>query len=137
MSDPNDPNASGWAAPGGPGGAPPPPPSPPGAPPPPAEQPFASGAGYVQQGYGYGVGPTETKTHGLAVAALVCGIVGVLFANVILGPLALIFGIVSLSKIGGSNGALKGRGMAITGVVLGPIDLIVGIIVLNSVVNNN
>ncbi|MEJ7844147.1 MAG: DUF4190 domain-containing protein [Acidimicrobiales bacterium] len=99
---------------------------------PPPPPPGNSGDGYQQQGYGYGYGPPVQKNHGLAVAALVCGLVGILLANLILGPLALIFGLVSLSKISSSNGALKGRGMAITGVVLGPIDFVIGIIAFQS-----
>lgn len=99
---------------------------------PPPPPPGDAGQGYPQQGYGYGYGPPVPRNHGLAVAALVCGLVGILLANLILGPLALIFGLVSISKINASGGALKGRGMAITGVVLGPIDFIIGVIAFQS-----
>lgn len=103
-----------------------PPPPPPGDP----------GYGYQQQGYGYGYGPPVQKTNGLAVAALVCGIVGFVIFGIILGALALIFGLVALNQINKSGGAQKGRGMAIAGVVLGPLDLIAAIIVTSIVFGN-
>ena len=90
---------------------PPPPPDPEGQP----TQPY---------GYGYGYGPGPQKTNGLAIAALVCGLVGLLFFPPILGPLALIFGLVALNQINKSGGTQKGKGMAIAGVVLGPIAII-------------
>lgn len=66
----------------------------------------------------------EEKTHGLAIASLVCGIVGfVLMGFVVLGVLAIIFGAISLKKIRRSGGFLTGRGMAIAGLVLGIVAL--------------
>jgi hypothetical protein len=60
------------------------------------------------------------RSNGLAIAGMVCGIVGLVLFNVILGPLALIFGSVGLSKA--RDGAAH-RGMAIAAIVLGIIDL--------------
>jgi len=63
----------------------------------------------------------EGKTHGLAIASLVLGIVGFFFAGFVLGILAIIFGAISLKKIKRSGGFLNGKGMAIAGLVLGII----------------
>jgi hypothetical protein len=82
-------------------------------------------------GYGYVPGGQPRKTPGLAVAALVCGLVGILIANFILGPLALIFGAVSLRQINASPATLKGRGLAIAGIVLCFVDIAVFVVVLS------
>ncbi|MHC4694845.1 MAG: DUF4190 domain-containing protein [Planctomycetota bacterium] len=56
------------------------------------------------------------KTSGLAIAALVCGILSV-FTCLLTAIPAIILGIVSLVKISNSAGRLKGTGMAIAGIV--------------------
>jgi Domain of unknown function (DUF4190) len=105
-------------------------------PPPPDGGPFALDAGFqqpgYQQGYGYGVGPVQVKTNGLAVAALVCGIVGLIIFSIVLGPLAVIFGIRGRRQIDASGGAQKGRGMATAGIVLGIVAVVLWIIVVSS-----
>ncbi|NYJ06605.1 DUF4190 domain-containing protein [Petropleomorpha daqingensis] len=65
---------------------------------------------------------TTQQGNGLAIAGLVCGIVGLLFFNVILGPLAIIFGGIGWSK---ANKGARHRGMAIAAVVLGILDLVI------------
>jgi hypothetical protein len=72
--------------------------------------------------------PARTRgNNGLAIAGLVCGIVGTLFLNYILGPLAIIFGGVGLSR---ANRGAGHRGMAIAAVILGIVDLIIfGVVV--------
>jgi hypothetical protein len=62
----------------------------------------------------------HTKTNGLAIAAMVLGIVWIYWLGSLL---AVIFGHVALSQIGKSGGAQTGRGMAIAGVVLGYVGL--------------
>ena len=57
-------------------------------------------------------------TSGLPVAALVLGI-AVLCTGIIGGILAVIFGNLALARIDESQGAQKGRGLAIAGIVLG------------------
>jgi uncharacterized protein DUF4190 len=70
-----------------------------------------------------GGAPQGTQnSNGLAIAGLVCGLVGLLFLPIVLGPLALIFGGVGLSK---ANRGAGHKGMAIAAVVLGIIDLII------------
>ncbi|RZU45548.1 uncharacterized protein DUF4190 [Streptomyces sp. BK022] len=72
----------------------------------------------------YGGQPTArsgSRANGLAIAGLVCGIVGFFFLNVVLGPLAIILGMVATRQ----PGARGGRGMAKAAVVLGIVDLVV------------
>jgi prepilin-type processing-associated H-X9-DG protein len=57
------------------------------------------------------------KTSGLAVAALILGILAFFTCGLTIIP-ALICGIIALVKISGSQGGLKGTGMAITGIAL-------------------
>ena len=83
--------------------------------------PSANWANYPPTTYGY--------KNGLATAALVTGIVGAsLFflpwIAIILGILALVFGIVALYKI--KRGTSDAKGRAVTGVVLGPVAIILG-----------
>lgn len=59
---------------------------------------------------------TPRSTNGLAIAALVLGIVWVYWIGSIL---ALIFGYVAKGQIDASGGTQGGRGMAIAGIVLG------------------
>lgn len=70
--------------------------------------------------------PTTPKTCGLATASMVMGILSVFCVTwPICGPLAIIFGIIALVKISGSNGQLKGNGRAITGLVIPVVFIIV------------
>ena len=59
----------------------------------------------------------EPKTCGLAIAALVMGILS-LFCSLFMAIPAIICGIIALVKIGKSNGQLKGNGFAIAGIVV-------------------
>lgn len=84
---------------------------------------------------GYGGYPQPAKSsNGMAIAGLVCGIVGLLILAVVLGPLAIIFGGVGLSR---SNKGASGKGMAIAGIVLGIVDLVLWIILITVRSNNN
>ena len=65
---------------------------------------------------------TGTRSNGLAIAGLVCGLVGVILFNFILGPLAIIFGGIGWSK---ANHGARHRGIAIAAVVFGIVDLII------------
>ena len=53
--------------------------------------------------------PGDSPTSGFAVASLVCGIVGLLFAGIILGALAIVFGAIALKRI--KTYGQRGRGM--------------------------
>lgn len=67
------------------------------------------------------------RTSGMAIASLVCGILGLVTCCAIApSALAVVFGGLSLSAI--RRGEAGGRGLAITGVVLGVIGLLVGVL---------
>jgi Domain of unknown function (DUF4190) len=77
--------------------------------------------------------PQRQGNNGLAIAGLVCGLVGLLLFWFVLGPLAIIFGGVGLSRAKRGAGH---RGMAIAAIVLGVIDIVVYSIVLVAVVKH-
>ena len=64
---------------------------------------------------------TPPQTSGLAIASLVCSIVGVSLVAVILGHIAL-------GKIRRSNGAVDGKGLALAGTIVGYVGLFLFII---------
>ena len=68
-----------------------------------------------------------TKTSGMAIASLVCGILALCIA--VPGLLGVIFGILALRQINRSGGAIGGTGLAIGGLVTSAIGvLIVGLV---------
>ncbi|MFB4419779.1 DUF4190 domain-containing protein [Streptomyces sp. QL37] len=68
----------------------------------------------------------RSGTNGLAVASLVCGIVGLVFFSVILGPVAIVLGAFGLRQVPAKGGA----GMAKAGLVLGIIDVILFVVLM-------
>jgi len=56
-----------------------------------------------------------SKTSRLAIAALVCGLLGFLVLPALAG---LLLGVMALIKISKSQGVLRGQGLAIVGIVL-------------------
>ena len=79
------------------------------------------------------IGVPEDKPSGLAITALVLGIVGVvcfLFPglNFALGIAALIIGIIEFKKISAGTSSPKGRGMALAGIILGSVAIFAAII---------
>lgn len=129
MSDlpPPPPPSGGYTPPPPPdGGSTPPPPPPPsggGLPPPPPS------GGYVPPAVGYtpaGAGYAGVRTDGLAIGALICGILSLvcfwpLCLGVLLGPAAAIMGFISRQRIAASAGTVGGNGIALAGLVLGVI----------------
>lgn len=73
------------------------------------------------------------KTEGLGLAGFITGFVGLFIASIPLGIIAIIFGIISLSKIRRDPHRFKGRGFAITSFILGIIDVVAMLILLGSV----
>jgi Domain of unknown function (DUF4190) len=63
----------------------------------------------------------------MAIAALVCGIVGLFIFEVILGVLAIIFGGIGVSR---ANRGAGRRGLAWAGVILGAIDVVLFVVIL-------
>ena len=86
----------------------------------------------MTQGYTAQPGTTNRGGNGLAIAALVCGLVGLLAFPIILGPLALVFGLIALNKAKQGAG---NRGMAIAGIVLGVIDIALFVILVVAATN--
>lgn len=85
---------------------------------------------YPPAHYGY----APTKTDGMAIASLVCGICCIFYVvAIILGPLAIAFGAIALRRIK-ANPMLGGRGMAIAGIVIGSIFLAIALVVILSAV---
>ena len=120
--------------------APTPPPGgpPPGATPPPGPPPgpYQAGPAYPPAGYqpgayqpagyqpGYAGAPMAAPaSNGMAVAALVFGILTYVCLGPIAAILAIIFGFVGLSKSRETN---VGRGMSIAGIALGGVGLVLG-----------
>jgi hypothetical protein len=82
--------------------------------------------------------PQQQRTNGLAVAALVLGIIGVVIAPFgIPQILALIFGLVALGQIRRSSGTLGGRGLAIAGVSLGAVGIAIFVIWIIATIASN
>ena len=68
------------------------------------------------------------RTDARAVAALVCGVLGLLILPLVFGAVAVILGRRSRQEISEQPLALKGLGLATAGVVLGAIDVVVFVI---------
>lgn len=121
--------------PNGPGYATPPPAAHYGYPAPPA-QPYGGYPGYGA----YGMGPAAwgpAPNNGLGTAAMVIGIISVVGfclygVNIILGILALVFGIIGLGRA--KRGEATNRGMALAGVILGSVGIAVGSVILGLII---
>ncbi|WP_424570155.1 DUF4190 domain-containing protein [Streptomyces sp. CH-036] len=121
--------------PNGPGHAGPPPAAHYGYPAPPA-QPYGGYPGYGA----YRAGPAAwgpAPNNGLGTAAMVIGIISVVGfclygLNIILGILALIFGIIGLGRA--KRGEATNRGMALAGVILGSVGIVVGAALLGVII---
>ena len=87
--------------------------------------PQATGAGGWTQtpdGRWVQAGPSSS---GKATAALVLGILGLVFCPLVCSVLALVFGYQSRNEIDGSGGRISGRGSATAGIVLGWIGVVI------------
>jgi hypothetical protein len=90
-------------------------------------QPYAS-----PQPFAYSAPPSGTGKQGLAVTALVLGIVGLVTGwipvwGVIVGVFAILFGVIALAK-------KQSKGMAISGLVMGVVSIVMSAIVLAFVI---
>lgn len=91
----------------------------------------------AQQGYPPAHGQPPAQSNGLATAALVLGIVGLLlfwtvWGGLILGALAIVFGATGVQK--GKQGA-PNQGLAVAGLVLGIITVVGSLLFLAFVVS--
>ena len=81
-------------------------------------------SGPAQQGYpvgpgGYYPGAMPMPTNGLAIASLVCGIIGGCVCLVWIP--AIIMGVIALDQIKATGDRQPGKGMAIAGIALGAV----------------
>ena len=90
---------------------------------PPQQQPSGPGGWHqTPDGRWVQTGPTSS---GKATAALVLGILGLVFCPLICSVLALVFGYQARNEIDGSGGRISGRGNATAGIVLGWIGVVI------------
>ncbi|MFF7445792.1 MULTISPECIES: DUF4190 domain-containing protein [unclassified Streptomyces] len=81
---------------------------------------------------GSSAAPAGSRTNGLAIASLCCGVIGLFIMNIILGPLAIVFGAVARRQA-----AVKaGGGMAKAGIILGIVDIVLWVVLLIVAANN-
>lgn len=76
----------------------------------------------------YQQGPPPKRGKGMAIAALVLGILALLFSwtvigGIFFGLIAVVLGLIASSKA--KKGRAGGRGMAITGIVLGVVSIVI------------
>ncbi|MFD7137126.1 DUF4190 domain-containing protein [Streptomyces sp. NPDC059894] len=83
--------------------------------------------------YGSPSAASTSRTNGLAIASLCCGIIGLFLLNIVLGPLAIVFGAVALRQAAAGNGA----GMAKAGIVLGVVDVVLWVTFLAVAAGNS
>ncbi|MCT4545187.1 MAG: DUF4190 domain-containing protein [Vallitalea sp.] len=81
----------------------------------------------------------EVKHKGLAIAAMVCGIVGIVmfcipYLSITLAILAIVFGAIMVSS-NKHNADKTGRGMAIAGIVLGIVTIGLDIFIIAGIVS--
>ncbi|MEU0335176.1 DUF4190 domain-containing protein [Streptomyces sp. NPDC006193] len=75
---------------------------------------------------------SRSRTNGLAIASLCCGIVGLFLLNIVLGPLAIVFGIIARRQATGQSGT----GMAKAGIILGAVDLVLWLVLASVAAHN-
>jgi len=65
---------------------------------------------------------------GLGVASLVISILGIFVAGIILGTLAIVFGLIGMSQC--DKGQFSGKGFARSGLIIGIVDVVGAIFIL-------
>jgi len=91
------------------------------------------GGTYPAPGYGtaYGYGPPATRpTNGLAIASLVCGILGLVSCLMVTGIPAIVMGVVARRQIRHSNGTQQGDGMALAGIITGAVATAISLVLI-------
>lgn len=81
--------------------------------------------------------PVEGMANGALVAgglSLLCGLLGV--GSLVVGPIAIVLGVIARRRIDASRGALTGRGRAVAGLALGVVGTLVSILWLGVLVAN-
>ncbi len=75
--------------------------------------------------------PNASRTSLLAITSLVLGILSIFtcFLQVV-GPLAILVGVIALVAIARSQGTLAGRGLAVSGMITGIVGVVLGVFLL-------
>jgi hypothetical protein len=68
---------------------------------------------------------TGPQASGKATAALVLGVLGIVFCPIVFSVLALVFGHQGRREIDSSGGRISGRGLASAGIILGWVGLVI------------
>ena len=76
------------------------------------------------------------KTSPLAIASLVCGIVGIILFGIVLGPLAIIFGAIAINRINDRPHEFSGSRMAKSGIICGVVAIVIYIVLVILLVNS-
>jgi len=93
-----------------------------------------------------GAGYAGQRTDGLAIAALVIGIVSIVCSivclGIVLGPTAAIMGFISRQRIATSGGAIGGGTLALVGLILGVVGFVASVgwffyVVVSGAFNNS
>lgn len=84
----------------------------------------------IKKGLEADVAVSDAKMDGMAIAGFVIGLCSLFIAGVILGPLSIIFSLISLKRIKRDSATRKGKGLAIAGLILGIVGTVGGAIVL-------
>ncbi len=82
---------------------------------------------YSPPAYAGGAMSASPPTSGLAIASLICGIMGLVTCLFLPGIPAVICGHMALSQMAVPGATIGGRGMAIAGLVMGYISVAVGL----------
>lgn len=82
---------------------------------------------YSPPAYGGVAMPVSPPTSGLAIASLICGIMGLVTCLFLPGIPAVICGHMALSQMAVPGATIGGRGMAISGMVMGYISVVLGL----------
>lgn len=77
--------------------------------------------------------PTARKTSGMAITSLVFGVLSILCLGVCGTIPAVIFGIIALSRIKSSGGAVAGSGLALAGIITGCIGILSTLVIAGMV----
>lgn len=98
-------------------------------PPPGPAQPPASNVLHVVHAVAPPTAITVRRTSGLAVTSFVLSLVGLFLFAGLLGPLAIIFGAISLSSIS-QDPRIGGKGLAIAGLVIGIVETVICLVLV-------